>query len=141
VPFGAIRCDLARVHAWRQGLVAQLLNVAVGHERPELEEARGALALQMASDKRLLQDLEDTLLRCLSNARGNILDDHVRLVWAALHQAATPSRQSVVQLVGTRKHAVDALAPGVANRMLVRVGTVMLTRHALQLHVEGENRD
>lgn len=45
------------------------------HERPDLEEAREALIKQMSENKATLQALEDTLLRELSNAQGNILDN------------------------------------------------------------------
>ncbi|KXZ49756.1 DHC2 protein [Gonium pectorale] len=59
----------------QQGLTEQLLNVTLRHERPDLEEAREALIKQMSENKATLQSLEDTLLRELSNAQGNILDN------------------------------------------------------------------
>ncbi len=58
-----------------QGLTEQLLNVTVKHERPDLEEARETLVKEMSENKALLKGLEDTLLRELSNATGNILDN------------------------------------------------------------------
>ena len=60
----------------QQGLQEQLLNVTVRHERPDLEEQRDLLVKEMSDNKTLLKDLEDTLLRELSNATGNILDNH-----------------------------------------------------------------
>eukprot|EP00899_Mesostigma_viride_P018540 jgi/Mesvir1/26688/Mv20468-RA.1 len=57
------------------GLQDQLLNVVVRHERPDLEEARENLVREMSENKSLLKTLEDTLLRELSNATGNILDN------------------------------------------------------------------
>ncbi|GLI59150.1 hypothetical protein VaNZ11_000978 [Volvox africanus] len=59
----------------QQGLTEQLLNVTLRHERADLEEAREALIKQMSENKATLQALEDTLLRELSNAQGNILDN------------------------------------------------------------------
>nr|Q9SMH3.1 RecName: Full=Dynein-1-alpha heavy chain, flagellar inner arm I1 complex; AltName: Full=1-alpha DHC; AltName: Full=Dynein-1, subspecies f [Chlamydomonas reinhardtii]CAB56598.1 1-alpha dynein heavy chain [Chlamydomonas reinhardtii] len=59
----------------QQGLTEQLLNVTLRHERSDLEEAREALIKQMSENKATLQALEDTLLRELSNAQGNILDN------------------------------------------------------------------
>lgn len=59
----------------QQGLQAQLLNVTVQHERPALEEQREGLVREMSENKALLKQLEDTLLRELSNATGNILDN------------------------------------------------------------------
>ena len=54
----------------QQGLEAQLLMLAVRHERPDLEEAREGLVAAMGANKALLKGLEDTLLRELSNASG-----------------------------------------------------------------------
>ncbi|KAF5830619.1 hypothetical protein DUNSADRAFT_14266 [Dunaliella salina] len=59
----------------QQGLTEQLLNVTVKHERSDLEEARESLVKEMSDNKALLKNLEDTLLRELSNATGNILDN------------------------------------------------------------------
>ena len=42
----------------------------VKHERPDLEEARETLVKEMSENKALLKNLEDTLLRELSNATG-----------------------------------------------------------------------
>ncbi|EFJ08822.1 hypothetical protein SELMODRAFT_131043 [Selaginella moellendorffii] len=58
-----------------QGLQSQLLNATVRHERPDLEEQREELVRDTSENKALLKQLEDTLLRELSNATGNILDN------------------------------------------------------------------
>uniref|UniRef100_A0A7S0KGL4 Dynein-1, subspecies f n=1 Tax=Micromonas pusilla TaxID=38833 RepID=A0A7S0KGL4_MICPS len=58
-----------------QGLQEQLLNVTVRHERPDLEEQREELVKDMADSSMLLKQLEDTLLKELSSAEGNILDN------------------------------------------------------------------
>eukprot|EP00892_Ulva_mutabilis_P000667 jgi/Ulvmu1/10600/UM065_0055.1 len=59
-----------------QGLSDQLLNVTVRHERPDLEEQREQLVIEMSDNKAQLARLEDTLLFELSNASGNILDNY-----------------------------------------------------------------
>lgn len=56
----------------------------VAHERADLEEARSSLLSGMARDRQTLQKLEDTLLRELSHASGNILDNQVRSISLAL---------------------------------------------------------
>lgn len=53
-----------------QGLSEQLLNVTVKHERPDLEEQRERLVIEMSENKAALKELEDTLLYELSNATG-----------------------------------------------------------------------
>ena len=45
------------------------------HERPDLEEQREELVKDMADSSMLLKQLEDTLLKELSSAEGNILDN------------------------------------------------------------------
>jgi len=57
------------------GLANQLLNVVVGHERPDLEEQFATLVAEMSENAQLIVQLEDTLLHELSNSKGNILDN------------------------------------------------------------------
>ncbi|XP_077326811.1 dynein axonemal heavy chain 2 [Lithobates pipiens] len=58
-----------------QGLEAQLLGSVVKKERPELEDQKQSLVLNIAAGKRKLQDLEDEILRLLNEATGSLLDD------------------------------------------------------------------
>lgn len=58
-----------------EGLANQLLNVVVGHERPDLEEQFSSLVSEMGANALLIVSLEDTLLRELSSSTGNILDN------------------------------------------------------------------
>lgn len=46
-----------------QGLEAQLLGIVVRRERPELEEQKDHLVLNIAAGKRKLKELEDEILR------------------------------------------------------------------------------
>ncbi|KAK3546101.1 hypothetical protein QTP70_022875 [Hemibagrus guttatus] len=62
-----------------QGLEAQLLGIVVRKERPELEEQKDSLVINIASGKQKLQELEDEILRLLNEATGSLLDD-VQLV-------------------------------------------------------------
>jgi dynein heavy chain len=71
------------------GLAAQLLNVVVGFETPELEAQRTALVADMSEQKGVLQGLEDMLLRELANSTGNILDNDDLI--ATLEEAKTKS--------------------------------------------------
>ena len=51
------------------GLANQLLNVVVGHERPDLEKQWADLVSEMGENALLLVTLEDTLLRELSTSQ------------------------------------------------------------------------
>ena len=57
------------------GLEDQLLSVIVKFERKELEEQRERLIQETFDNKRLLKDLEDSLLRELAISKGNMLDN------------------------------------------------------------------
>ncbi|XP_053575482.1 dynein axonemal heavy chain 2 [Bombina bombina] len=58
-----------------QGLEDQLLGSVVRKERPDLEEQKQSLVLNIAAGKRKLQELEDEILRLLNEATGSLLDD------------------------------------------------------------------
>lgn len=58
-----------------QGLEAQLLGAVVRKERPELEEQKDKLVINIAKGKAKLQELEDEILRLLNDAQGSLLDD------------------------------------------------------------------
>ena len=59
----------------QQGLEAQLLGTVVHQEEPTLEEQKSELTLRVAQGKRKLVDLEDEILRLLSESTGSLLDD------------------------------------------------------------------
>ena len=58
-----------------EGLEDQLLVDVVKAERPELEELKNKLIVQISSDKDMLQDLENKILTMISKDSGDILDD------------------------------------------------------------------
>jgi len=59
------------------GLEEQLLNEVVSKEIPDTLHKRTELMLQLAADKKTLKQLEDKILKLLSESSGNILDDEV----------------------------------------------------------------
>jgi len=59
----------------QSGLADQLLNVVVKHERPDLEEMRENLVQELSGNRIILKTCEDTLLRELAYATGNLLEN------------------------------------------------------------------
>ena len=68
------RVPLMMVYCWKHkgrkcisliyvGLEAQLLGIVVRRERPELEEQKDSLVINIASGKKKLEELEDEILR------------------------------------------------------------------------------
>ena len=47
----------------KKGLEAQLLGIVVRKERPELEEQKDSLVINIAAGKKKLEELEDEILR------------------------------------------------------------------------------
>jgi len=69
------KCMVVNYTVTLKGLEDQLLSVIVGFERKELEEQRERLIQETSENKKLLKDLEDTLLRELAQSTGNMLDN------------------------------------------------------------------
>ncbi|XP_072908128.1 dynein axonemal heavy chain 10 [Hemitrygon akajei] len=87
------------------GLEDQLLSVIVAYERKELEEQRERLIKETSENKKLLKDLEDSLLRELATSTGNMLDN-VELV-ETLEETKTKATEVSEKLNLAEKTAVD----------------------------------
>ena len=59
----------------RSGLEGQLLGVAIQHEQPELERAKGEMLRKEEDFKMQLAKLEKGLLEALATAEGNLLEN------------------------------------------------------------------
>jgi dynein heavy chain len=77
LPEVCIKVTLINFTVTMLGLESQLLGLVVKTERPDIEQKKVQLLLQMAEDKRQLQLLEAKILKLLSESEGNILDDEV----------------------------------------------------------------
>jgi dynein heavy chain len=75
LPEVCIKVTLINFTVTMEGLESQLLGDVVKVERPDIEEKKVQLLLNMAEDKRQLALLEAKILKMLSESEGNILDD------------------------------------------------------------------
>ncbi|GMI07902.1 hypothetical protein TrRE_jg5473 [Triparma retinervis] len=94
------------------GLEDQLLGVAVVEEMPEMEEKKNALMIQNARMKKELQDIEDTILEKLSNATGNILDDHELIETLANSKRTSQDIKAKVAEAEVTEKEIDASREG-----------------------------
>jgi dynein heavy chain len=76
-PETCVKVNLLNFMATEEGLQDQMLGIVVAKEEPELEAQREQLVIEDAENKAQLKDIEDTILRLLKEATGNILDDEV----------------------------------------------------------------
>ena len=74
-PETAVKVTLLNFAITSDGLQQQLLGLVVSEERPDLSEAKNNLVVQNAAMKKQMKEIEDTILRMLSEASGDILDD------------------------------------------------------------------
>ncbi|KAG1713130.1 hypothetical protein DVH05_000853 [Phytophthora capsici] len=72
------------------GLEDQLLVDVVRSERPDLEQKKNELTVNIAADKKQLKEIEDKILYMLENSKGNILDDE-ELIDTLAHSKVTSS--------------------------------------------------
>jgi dynein heavy chain len=75
LPEICIKVTIINFTVTKTGLEGQLLADVVKLERPELEDQRNSLIVNIAADKKQLKDIEDKILKLLFNSQGNILDD------------------------------------------------------------------
>ncbi|KAI9203256.1 dynein heavy chain and region D6 of dynein motor-domain-containing protein [Polychytrium aggregatum] len=75
LPEVCIKVTIINFTVTKAGLEGQLLADVVKLERPELEEQRNSLIVNIANDKKQLKDIEEKILKLLFNSQGNILDD------------------------------------------------------------------
>merc|ERR1719506_2362793 len=62
------------------GLVDQLVGAVVAHERPELDESRQQLVVQISADKAELDRIATLILQLLAESSGDILADDTLIV-------------------------------------------------------------
>ncbi|XP_073998137.1 dynein axonemal heavy chain 3-like isoform X3 [Rhodnius prolixus] len=79
LPEIAVKVTLINFMITPQGLEDQLLGIVVAEEKPDLEEKKNALIIESAENKKQLKELEDEILRVLSQAEGNILENETAI--------------------------------------------------------------
>ena len=93
MPEVSVKVTLLNFMITPEGLQDQLLGIVVAKERPELQQEKERLVLEAADNKRQLKDIEDQILKTLSESEGNILDD-----------------QSAIDVLGEAKKVSDEIA-------------------------------
>ncbi|KAI9223372.1 dynein heavy chain and region D6 of dynein motor-domain-containing protein [Blastocladiella britannica] len=116
-------CTVINYSVTLKGLQDQLLNVVVGHERRELEEQRERLVQEMSSNKMLLKELEDTLLRELASSTGMILDN-TELI-RTLDETKTKATEIAQKLVLANQTARDVESSRDGYRPVAKCGAIL----------------
>jgi dynein heavy chain len=74
-PEVCVQVTLLNFMATPDGLEDQMLGIVVAKEETETEKRRQMLVMESAASKSQLKEIEDRILKLLSDAEGNILDD------------------------------------------------------------------
>nr|CCA18047.1 PREDICTED: dynein heavy chain 7 putative [Albugo laibachii Nc14] len=69
------KVNVVNFMATPEGLQDQMLGIIVAKEEPVLEQQREQLVVEDSKHKKMLQEIEDEILRLLQGAKGNILSD------------------------------------------------------------------
>lgn len=85
------------------GLEQQLLVNVVGHERPDLEQERNRLIVELAEYSKQLKEIEDKILKLIAEAGDDILDDEELI--NTLDQSKVTSGKIKVQKLEAEKTA------------------------------------
>jgi dynein heavy chain len=105
------------------GLEGQLLNVVVGHERPDLEASWKQLVEEMSASALLLESLEESLLRNLAQSTGNILDNEELI--ATLESAKSKSVEITQKLVRAKSTKEDISKARAAYQAAAKRGSIL----------------
>eukprot|EP00605_Chrysophyceae_sp_TOSAG23-4_P002255 GSChrysophyteH1.ASY1.ANO1.2499.1 assembled CDS len=119
LPEVCIKVTIINFTVTMQGLTDQLLGDVVKAERPDIEERKVQLMLNMAEDKKQLAALEAKILKMLSESEGNILDDEVlinTLSESKLTSIAIGERVAEAELTEVAINETRAKYLGVATR-------------------------
>lgn len=88
----------------RSGLEGQLLGLAIQHEQPELEKAKGEMLRKEESFKVQLADLESQLLQALASAEGNLLEN------TSLIESLTATKEKSAEIEDALVRSAEASA-------------------------------
>jgi len=112
MPEVSTKATIVNFSVKQQGLEAQLLGIVVQEEQPSLEQQKSELVLRVAAGKKKLLELENEILRLLSESTGSLLDDE-ELV-ATLQESKVISEEVSQQLKVAEENEVkiDAAREG-----------------------------
>ncbi|KAJ3347863.1 Dynein heavy chain 6, axonemal, partial [Kappamyces sp. JEL0680] len=123
LPEICIKVTIINFTVTKSGLEGQLLADVVKLERPELEEQRNSLIVNIANDKKQLKDIEEKILKLLFNSQGNILDDEELI--NTLNQSKVTSGTINVRLTEAQETEVNINAARERYRPVAIRGSVL----------------
>lgn len=106
-----------------RGLEDQLLATVVRFERPDLEETKDKLIVEISNGQKQLKEIEDKILQLLASSSGNILDDEELI--QALDASKVTSAEVKAQVEQAEKTAKEIEVAREDYRTAARRGSVL----------------
>ncbi|KAK9508782.1 hypothetical protein O3M35_006257 [Rhynocoris fuscipes] len=107
LPEIAVKVTLINFMITPQGLEDQLLGIVVAEEKPELEEKKNLLIVESAANKKRLKELEDEILKVLSSAEGNILENETAIQTLSQSKILSESIQAKQEVAAATEIEID----------------------------------
>jgi dynein heavy chain len=111
-PEVSTKVTLVNFSVKEQGLEAQLLGIVVQMEEPKLESQKSELVMTVATGKRKLVELENTILRLLSEAKGSLLDDQHLVDTLQISKATSEEVASALKVAEETEAKIDIARAG-----------------------------
>ena len=123
-----IRANVLNFTVTEYGLEEQLLSEVVVLENPEVEKRYNSLIVSIASDKKQLQSIEDSILHDLHNSKGHLLDNE-KLV-NSLSESKLMSKMVFERLAESESTEKKILKTREIYRSVAKRGSLMYVRRA-----------
>ena len=123
LPEVCIKVTIINFSVTKSGLEDQILSDVVRLERPDLEEERNKLIMQINNDKNQLKSIEDKILKMLFESEGNILDNEELI--NTLNDSKTTSAAIKVRLEQAEKTEANISSAREKYRVVASKGSIM----------------
>ena len=123
IPEICIKTTIINFTVTPSGLEDQLLVEVVRFERIDLEEKRVSLILQISQDKRQLQELEDRILKQISEVQGRILEDEGLITTLDASKITSDTINQRMQISKVTAEEIDAAREN--YRVVAKRGSVI----------------
>mmetsp|Transcript_25850 Transcript_25850/g.41808 ORF Transcript_25850/g.41808 Transcript_25850/m.41808 type:complete len:1198 (+) Transcript_25850:570-4163(+) len=122
-PEVCVKVNLLNFMATQAGLQEQMLGTVVDHEDSQLEEMRDRLIIENAANQAQLEMMEEKILKLLSSAKGDILEDEQLIdVLSASKQTANQIETKVAS--AAKMQAKNALSRKAFQPVAVRAAVL-----------------
>ncbi|CCI46649.1 unnamed protein product [Albugo candida] len=101
------KVNVVNFMATPEGLQDQMLGIIVAKEEPVLEQQREQLVVEDAKHKKMLQEIEDEILRLLESAKGNILSDQSLIETLAASKVTAVTIQDKVREAASTQERIQ----------------------------------